>query len=201
MSDFLNQLSKVAKTKEELKQQELESQKQAENFHRIEKMKQISYIENSFDASFIQSIKDACLDAASNNCYICFNNKRYLLCSISVECTGKHSYDDYNYDDYIKVYLRFSCTKLLKNHIISSKRKFLEYACYKTIVDTDYLDHLYYWNIMCSREVNLSKKIQNLDGYVDIKTLPKEITEKHIKPFFNTKFDQIEYVFYFLIEF
>ena len=195
MSDFLNQLSKVAKTKEELKQQELESQKLAANNYRIEKMKQISYIENSFDASFIQSIKDACLDAASNNCYICFNNKRYLPCSIRVECKCS------SYDDYIKIYLRFSCTKLLKNHIISSKRIFLEYPCSKTIVDSDYRDQYYYWIRMCSREINLSKKIQNLDGYVDIKTLPKVITEKHIKPFFNTMFDHVDYEFYFLIEF
>ena len=194
MSDFLNSLNKNAKTESEYankinqennikKMKEEEQKKQHEN-----------YLKNNFDITlkqFIVEIKELCIEAVSEACYITYNDKRYILCIIALM-------QSYNYDtwdgDHFGCWLQFNCYKLEKNHIIESKREYKKKEITKGFNYIEVINDNAPLALGCRRientkrfsapdYINLAASVKCcLDGYTDIQTLPNRIITANTPP-------------------
>ncbi len=195
MSDFLNNLNKHAKTEDEYtrsKTNEADARRQQileEQQNRMNRLK--SNFENLL-TRFIPEIQQLCIEAVSKACYITYNGKRYLICSIAL--MELYDYDDYYSGNERNCWLQFNCYKLKKNHILESKRQYQEIYVTKGI---DYVNGGQYVNpsdIGCNKStlytfydppsyINFKASLcTQLDGYTNITTLPTRITNINYPP-------------------
>ena len=189
MSDFLENLNKNAKTEDEVAIE----QKQAADRRKMMEEKEYQQLRNNFDTTmkqFLEEIKELCIKAVSDACYITYNGTRYLVCSIALmwsKTDSRHYEGCYDYD----VWLQFNCYKLEKNHIISSKRIHTTKEIRKKFTYLKSSNMLSELN--CQRSfrnkyhapeyVNLASDVQNnLDGYTDIHVLPTKIVTANFPP-------------------
>ena len=194
MSDFLNSLNKNAKTEGEythsIKQEEDERRQQFLD----EQQKRTNLLKNQFEnllTRFIPEIQQLCSEAVSKACYITYNGKRYLICSIALR--EYYDYDEYYSGNERNCWLQFNCYKLKKNHILESKRQYQEIYVTKGIDYVNGGQHVDPSAIGCNKStstfysppsyINFKASLcTKLDGYTNITTLPTRITNINYPP-------------------
>lgn len=209
MSDFLNALTKNSKTEKELRAQitqELANQKKELEKNAIESKLEDKKFLDEFMPSFINDIKKTCIDAVSQACFLKFNNKKYLLCELSLvhENIPDNPLDPGYFLN--KYYMRFSCCKLKKKSIFKDKRKYEIISTRSPFFNQNLCKHISTRPIGKQEHLDLSSYIKNnIDGYTNISHLPKWFVRLNTKTTTSSRpyeeKDDILAQFHFAIEF
>ncbi|MBR5304026.1 MAG: hypothetical protein IKU37_04285 [Candidatus Gastranaerophilales bacterium] len=210
MSDFLNALNKNSKTEKELRaqiEQELANIKETKRKAAIESKLEDKKFLDEFMPDFINEIKNTCVDAVSQACFFKFNNKKYLLCEISLvhEVVPDDPLDPGCLLN--KYYMKFFCCKLKKKSIFKDKREHQIVSTRSLFFNQKLCKHITHASTYGKQEhLDLSSYIKNnIDGYTDINFLPKRVVQLNTKSTPNgrpyEKKDDILAQFRFAIEF
>lgn len=191
MSNFLDELNRNAKTDSEIVQENLaRNYQQKLDDEKLQKQKQKAFEE--YLLRCLPEIKQVCLSAVKNACYITYEHKRYLICTLQLK--HRFVYDPDFFGSKHDCWIEFSCYKLTKQHLLESKRRYLTESKrfgFDYIKNTSKLE-----NIGCERIpngdgthysappfVDLKRFAkENIEGYRDVSTIPQKILDINYPP-------------------
>ena len=185
MSNFLNELNNNAKTKREylVYQEQTEKERQREHEREVEQKhhEEKAYFEDVM-RSFCQKIKNTCVEAVKEACFVNFNNKRYILCEIAFIQAHRYEGGEWGIGDSDSFYLHFRCYMMERNSIIKSKRvynvKSINIPVDASKVGCERGEGGLYWHLPEHvRSVISEQTKENIDGYVEKKDLPVKVFE------------------------
>ena len=158
MSDFLNELRSNAQTEKEYERQrakeEQDSQKRYEEEKRQKELKKELKLAAEFEKfmeRFFKEVKETCIDAVKQGCYVEYNGKRYLLCSVALMYSYENDMDSGPHK--YRCWMEFECFKLNKSGFFSKKSftdvgkiKYFDYVKITDLAEDDFYRRNYYRN-------------------------------------------------------